>query len=198
MPRTPQQYEEIRNEKKQLIKDAALELFASEGYHSTSISKIAEKANISKGLLYNYFASKEELLQSIIQAFSDEVVEMMNPNNDEKITPEEAEQFIDKYFEMITTRTKHIKLYYQLTIQPNVSELIIKMASPESAAKTHQMFIEFLSQNGNAQPVEAYMALISIIKGFGIQYVFAPELYSDKMVSNFKKYLKDLFIHNMF
>jgi AcrR family transcriptional regulator len=196
MPRTPEQYEKIRNEKKQRIKNVALELFASEGYHATSISQIAEKANISKGLLYNYFTSKEELLHDIIQTFSDEITEMMNPDHDEQITQAEASLFIDKYFEMMTTRADYIKLYYQLTMQPNVTELIIQMVSPESLAKTNQMFIEFLARNGNPHPVDAYMALISITKGFGVQYVFAPELFSSEMVSNFKEYLKNLFIYN--
>jgi len=52
-PRTEQQYEEIRKSKKKLILDTALELFATEGYYPTSISKIAERARISKGLIYN-------------------------------------------------------------------------------------------------------------------------------------------------
>ncbi|MDR1542801.1 MAG: TetR/AcrR family transcriptional regulator, partial [Prevotellaceae bacterium] len=65
MPRTQVQYEKIRNEKRQLIKQTALSLFAENGYETTSISEIAKKAGISKGLMYNYFTSKEELLQII-------------------------------------------------------------------------------------------------------------------------------------
>ncbi|MDR1653742.1 MAG: TetR/AcrR family transcriptional regulator, partial [Prevotellaceae bacterium] len=65
MPRTKEQYEKIRNEKRQLIKQTALSLFADKGYDATSISEIAKKAGISKGLMYNYFTSKEELLQII-------------------------------------------------------------------------------------------------------------------------------------
>ncbi|PKP33907.1 MAG: TetR/AcrR family transcriptional regulator, partial [Bacteroidetes bacterium HGW-Bacteroidetes-17] len=40
-PRTPEQFEHIRLDKKSLILSAALELFANKGYHSTSISDIA-------------------------------------------------------------------------------------------------------------------------------------------------------------
>ena len=53
-PRTEQQFEEIRESKKKLILETALELFASEGFHTTPISRIASEAGISKGLLYNY------------------------------------------------------------------------------------------------------------------------------------------------
>ena len=53
-PRTEEQYKEIRQEKRQLIMNTALELFALHGYESTTINQIAKNANISKGLLYNY------------------------------------------------------------------------------------------------------------------------------------------------
>ena len=65
-PKTKEQYEEIRQRSIAAIKEAALELFAHNGYHSTSITHIHKKAGISKGLLYNYFDGKEDLLHVII------------------------------------------------------------------------------------------------------------------------------------
>lgn len=194
MPRTPEQYEEIRSEKKRRIMDAALELFATEGYHATSISKIAETANISKGLLYNYFESKEELLKTITEAFSEEVTDMMDPDHDDNITLKEATQFIDLYFNMITSKPDRIKKYYQLTMQPFVSELITQIASNHKAAKTHQNFMDFLHKNNNPYPVETYLTIISVMKGFGIQYVFAPQMYSKTLIESFKNYLKEIII----
>lgn len=190
MPRTPEQFEQIRNEKKRMIMDVALELFATEGFHATSISKIAEKANISKGLLYNYFTSKEELLKTITEEFSAEVVEMMNPDHDDIITAEEANHFVDLYFDMITQRTERIKMYYQLTMQPFVSDILIEMAQNNIADKTHSLFMDFLFRNNNPHPTESYLTIISVMKGFGIQYVFAPQLYPKETIEQFKKYLK--------
>jgi AcrR family transcriptional regulator len=65
-PRTKQQYEGIRQRSISAIQEAALELFARNGYHNTSISQIAKEAGVSKGLLYNYFSSKEVLLKEIV------------------------------------------------------------------------------------------------------------------------------------
>ena len=53
MPRTKEQFEEIRSRTKQKILESALELFAEKGFKGTSISEIAKTANISKGLAYN-------------------------------------------------------------------------------------------------------------------------------------------------
>lgn len=52
--------------KKQLIIDAAIELFAKKGYETTSIQEITEHCGISKGAFYLSFKSKEELFLSII------------------------------------------------------------------------------------------------------------------------------------
>lgn len=47
--------------------DAALCLFATQGYEATSIRAIASEAGMSLGLLYNYFKSKDELLEEIFR-----------------------------------------------------------------------------------------------------------------------------------
>ena len=65
-PKTVIQNKIIKEEKKDLILRTALKVFAQEGYHASSVNKIANKANISKGLIYNYFESKEDLLRNII------------------------------------------------------------------------------------------------------------------------------------
>lgn len=48
------------------ILDAALALFALEGYNATSTSKIARHADVSEGLIFRHFGSKEGLLQAVI------------------------------------------------------------------------------------------------------------------------------------
>ena len=67
MPRSLKQNEKIRKQKKQLILDTALELFAENGFHATSMSQVAKKAGVSKGLAYNYFESKQDILDEIIK-----------------------------------------------------------------------------------------------------------------------------------
>ncbi|UHA74937.1 TetR/AcrR family transcriptional regulator [Paenibacillus sp. 481] len=52
-------------QKKRLIMEAALTLFAEKGYHDTSIQEIADKTGIAKGSVYSFFRSKEELLMMI-------------------------------------------------------------------------------------------------------------------------------------
>jgi len=53
-------------EKQKSILQAALTLFAKEGYHATSTSKVAKAAGVSEGLIFRHFRNKEGLLQAIL------------------------------------------------------------------------------------------------------------------------------------
>ena len=54
-------------EKQERILEAALELFAQEGFKATSTSKVAKRAGVSEGLIFRHFGNKEGLLDAIIQ-----------------------------------------------------------------------------------------------------------------------------------
>ena len=52
-------------------------LFTAKGYENTTIEDVAEAAEISKATLYNYFSSKEDLLQGIADAALEEIRQMV-------------------------------------------------------------------------------------------------------------------------
>jgi TetR/AcrR family transcriptional regulator, fatty acid metabolism regulator protein len=52
-------------EKRRLILDAAVYAFAQRGFHRCRVSDIAEEAGVAYGLVYHYFSSKEEILNTI-------------------------------------------------------------------------------------------------------------------------------------
>ena len=51
----------------QELLDAALELFVEKGFATTRIEEVADRAGVSKGTLYLYYPSKEELLKAVIR-----------------------------------------------------------------------------------------------------------------------------------
>ncbi|GGG68088.1 TetR/AcrR family transcriptional regulator [Paenibacillus radicis (ex Gao et al. 2016)] len=61
MPRNHEKDMQFREDKKKHILKSALPLFVANGPQATTISEIAKAAGMSKGLIYNYFESKEEL-----------------------------------------------------------------------------------------------------------------------------------------
>ncbi len=66
MPRTQEQFNQMKDEARQKIMSAALCLFSHKGLSATSIVDIAKKAGVSSGLLYHYFRSKEELFSELV------------------------------------------------------------------------------------------------------------------------------------
>jgi TetR/AcrR family transcriptional regulator, fatty acid metabolism regulator protein len=54
-------------EKRRLILDAAVRVFARNGFHGSRVGDIAEEAGVAHGLLYHYFSSKDEVLQTVFR-----------------------------------------------------------------------------------------------------------------------------------
>ena len=71
LPSTRQRRKEARPQE---LLDAALELFGEKGFAATRTDDVAERAGVSKGTLYLYYPSKEELLKAVIsQRLSSEI-----------------------------------------------------------------------------------------------------------------------------
>ena len=62
------------NQRKNEILDAAQELFYSRGYEQTPVNSIIDKVGISKGTFYHYFQSKEQLLDSLAERVTNQVL----------------------------------------------------------------------------------------------------------------------------
>lgn len=66
-PLNEEQQLQIRDERREQIISAALKVFARRGIIGTKMSMIAAEAEISHGLLYHYFSSKEELFTTLVE-----------------------------------------------------------------------------------------------------------------------------------
>jgi len=207
-PRSSQKFGEMREEKKTLIMNVALEHFSDYGFHATTISHIARHAGISKGLLYNYFESKEELLAAIINRSLDEIYRSFNPDRDNNLTPDEFELFIRKIFTIFREKRQFWKLIYRVMLQRGVYEHLLD--DPDSTFKVGgiplmqysesmmKMLTEYFSRKHKTEgpdydPVTELLMFSNTIKGFAMTYIFAPEQYPDvyfeKMIDTLiKKY----------
>jgi len=121
MPRSKHQFDEMRSKSKHKITEAALELFANEGYHHTTIKKITQKAEVSTGLLYNYFENKEELLEAIFKEGLYMVQDTMGKLLKEKEPNAKLKLMINESFRVVGGEAEHFwKLYFNLAMHPNL------------------------------------------------------------------------------
>jgi AcrR family transcriptional regulator len=65
----------VVEDKRKLLLDAAVRVFAKRGYHGSRVGDIAEEAGVAHGLLYHYFASKEDVLRTV---FRENFVELLD------------------------------------------------------------------------------------------------------------------------
>jgi TetR/AcrR family fatty acid metabolism transcriptional regulator len=76
-------------EKRRLILQAAVRVFARKGFHDSRVGDIAEEAGVAHGLLYHYFDSKDELLETI---FHDTWTELLAAMRDVEESDEPARE----------------------------------------------------------------------------------------------------------
>ena len=115
-PRTEEQNKEIREQSRQQIVDAAFVLFANEGYSKTSIAAVAKKAEVSKGLIYHYFSSKQEILEAIF----DQLVSLGDKMTrfPQEFTPgQKIQQVIEQTFAFFEHQSGIGKLMLSLALQ---------------------------------------------------------------------------------
>ena len=182
-PRTEEQFEVIREEKRKLIKSAALELFANEGYYPTSISQIAKNAGISKGLIYNYFESKEELIREIVFDGFDEVLKAFDPNKDGFLTKEEFIFFIEETFRIVEKNINFWRLYFTIIFQPVVMKLV-EHRLMEMLSSFMEVLHGFLQRSGSVNPEADARLFAALLDGVSLHYVLDPEHFPLEEVKN--------------
>ena len=74
------------------ITEAALAAFAEKGYAATRVDEVARRAGVSKGLLYLYFKTKEDLFKAVIRSFLSPRIDALIKNIEE--TELSAEEFL--------------------------------------------------------------------------------------------------------
>ncbi|MBN1132066.1 MAG: TetR/AcrR family transcriptional regulator [Bacteroidales bacterium] len=172
-PRTPEQFEEIRESRREQIMETALKVFASEGYANSSISKLAEAAGISKGLMYNYFNSKEELLKEILEKGMKEILNLTDPDRDGIITPSELDEFIRKTFRIMRRKQEFWILYFNIILQPKVRESLKGTSVLTGTEEYFSMLMKYFESNGFEDPVLEVLTITSMIEGLGVLMLYA-------------------------
>lgn len=183
-PKTEEQLNKIRAEKKERILNAALQLFALSGFDGTSISNIAKKAHVSKGLIYNYFESKEEILKGIIDQGmqeSDHIINQMDANNPK----ENIRIMLEAFFKEVKNNQEFWKLTTTLALRADEFPYIKDMVS--NRLEEYIGFIrDLFEQAGFENPAQEARMLGVALDGVVLHYVLAKGHYP---IDAFKNYL---------
>lgn len=189
MPRTPEQFDRIRDESREKILLAALRLFARHGFAATSVRMIAEEAGASQGLLYNYYDGKNALLRAIFERSMMDVRASFASAARAGTPPKAIELLVRSAFEILRAHRDFWQLSYHLRMQPQVLAGLgddSRRWTDEIRAQLEQL----LEGAGVSDAAVEARVLFATIDGAAQHFVLDPERYplddvADEIVRRF-------------
>lgn len=126
-----------RDERRALLLAAALEVFTAAGYHSASMDEIADRAGVSKPVLYQHFPSKLDLYLAVLDTHIDSLVFEIQKSI--QSTPDNAKrvrQTVMTYFRFIESEGEAFRLLFEsdMSIEPQVRQRLDRMTYDCAAA----------------------------------------------------------------
>ena len=172
-PRTSEQIAEIKKHKRLIIEEAALEVFSEDGYHHASVSKIAKKAGVSKGLMYTYFESKEQLLKELIRDVIREVMAQFSFEEEVVLTDQLVGDFVKKSIRLVKEDPQRWKLFFGMFLQKQVMELMMEEMM-EMSSSYLVPFIKYFEDKGSPDPMATMRYFHATIDGVQMQLMMDP------------------------
>jgi len=179
-PRKPEDFANIRKKSKQSIIKAATKIFAKYGFHNASIVNIAEKANISKGLIYHYFDSKDDLLQSIFSQgfpFFDEILKIDNKDIN---AIGKIEILLDNFVKSLQDNFEFWKLYQSIVSNPTVSHRLDDFKKYYESVFSPLLFSIFSELYDNKDSVQIQTEVLlfaALMDGVAFDFIIIGEKY---------------------
>jgi AcrR family transcriptional regulator len=121
-----------RRERRAQLLDSALEVFVAHGYHSAAMDDIAEKAGVSKPVLYQHFPGKLDLYLALLDASCDNLIDncrrALESTHDNK---QRVEATMEAFFAYVANETGAFRLVFEsdLTNEPAVREHVERVTT---------------------------------------------------------------------
>lgn len=175
-------------EKKEKIIEAGFKLICKKGYYNTNTAEIAKEANVSTGIIYQYFRDKHDILIEGIKRYAEDIFYPMLNIPKSKFNKENIEEILREMIKNFTNKHKLSKTAHE--------EITAMTHSDKSIADffyEHEMYMtktvaNLLVENGfNAENIlEKVHISINLIDDLCHEIVYHKhsELNYDKMIDN--------------
>src|ERR1700748_3117751 len=130
-----------RHERRRQLLDAALEVFVSQGYHAAAMDDIAERAGVSKPVLYQHFPGKLELYLALLDTHCESLVgHVRGATGGTSDNKGRVSGAMRAYFEFVDHESEAFRLVFEsdLRNEPQVRERVdrVERACIESITET--------------------------------------------------------------
>lgn len=111
-------------DKKELIRQSAIKIIAREGYYNTTVSAIADEAEVAVGTIYNYFTDKREILNHIFEVEFDKRIKILQQLKKKDISlRKKLVTFLDRHFEHLSSNPETMSVLIQESRTPRKHKL---------------------------------------------------------------------------
>ena len=108
-----------RNNKDELIRQAAIRVFAREGFHRARMETIAHEAGVAVGTIYNYFESKRDVLLAVFEVEFEEQISFFEGLRKSGLSiPDQIAQILQGHFSLLRERTELAQVLLQERFNP--------------------------------------------------------------------------------
>ena len=176
-PRTSAQLQLHKENKKAAILEAALKVFAENGFAEATIDKIAKEAGIAKVLLYTYYSGKDDLLQALIRLGMDKTLTYISTNSSGAIrTKKEFEKSLRAMVGYFLKETRFWRLYILLALQSKVSARF-QDEDKVFFEKYLAVYLDYFTKKKSSDPLAEARGVAAGLEGVRRELMMAPEGY---------------------
>jgi TetR/AcrR family transcriptional regulator, fatty acid metabolism regulator protein len=174
----------IEEARRKQILDVALEEIQAKGLQNTSIQKIADKANVTKGVIYYHFNGREELLNNIWSALIRELFEFRKRKVETQPTAAaKLRIYVKANFDFLKKNFNKFNALFRMGIDIGSADAKPNPWSTEVNLRCFTFLSSILEEgqeNGEFRkftPEIITPIIQGAIDGLGLQWVSAPELF---------------------
>jgi len=166
-----------RDERRDQILDCALAVFASQGFHETSIAAICARARIGRGTLYQYFTDKRDVLAALIERIVGRILDAVQHWPPFELPPD-MEWTAEHNIAFVEGRC--LQIMAVVFADADTASLILRMARGTGFAR------EILARI-DAQVVSVIAADVRAAMEQGAVRAFDPEIVAEFIVGGIEK-----------
>lgn len=175
--------EERKAESERRIIEAAIELFATQGYVKTTLNQVGTRAGYTGGLISSRFGSKENLLKAVLERISDG---FLNHRVAKEIDPTDARRslyrFVDTYLTEVSKKKSAARALYVVMGEAlgAIAEVQHEVAAFNELTRQHlagivRQGIDNDEIARDANPDDAAVLILALIRGLTMQYLADPK-----------------------
>jgi AcrR family transcriptional regulator len=150
-----------RQARRRQLLEAALEVFVARGYHAAAMDEIAERAGVSKPVLYQHFPGKQELylalLDESVEALIETVRTALRSTNDNR---QRVAATFQAYFEFVAAQSGTFRLIFESDF---ANEPAVRERLGEADRKCAEMVSEVIKTDAGLADEEAHLLSIGLV-----------------------------------